>query len=65
MNWTKYNNHQLSIILWSDGSHNVFYTSDSDNMKEFIDNKRKLNSLTYEIKNCMQSEYDTEMLKYK
>jgi hypothetical protein len=59
MNWSAYNNREVAVILWSDGSRNVFYSSDV-NMNDFVSYKEQRDQLTYRIERCQQSEYDVK-----
>jgi hypothetical protein len=59
MNWSIYNNHEVSVILWSDGTKNAFYSRDA-HMEDFISYKNNREQLTYTIERCMQSEYDVK-----
>jgi hypothetical protein len=59
MNWSAYNNREVSVILWSDGTKNAFYSCDT-HMEDFISYKNKLGKLTYAIEKCNQSEYDVK-----
>jgi hypothetical protein len=59
MNWNAYNNRELAIVLWSDGSHNTFFASD-EHMCEFISQKEQRDQLTYKIEKCQHSEYDVK-----
>jgi hypothetical protein len=59
MNWSTYNNREVNVIIWSDGTRNVFYSSDV-HMNEFISKKSTREQMTYTIERCMQSEYDVK-----
>jgi hypothetical protein len=59
MNWNVYNNREVTVIMWSDGTRNAFYSSDKF-INEFIDHKKNNKQLTYTIDQCMQSEYDVK-----
>lgn len=49
---------EVTVIIWSDGGRNVFYSFESEYIKEFINHKTENNNLTYRIEKCMKSEYD-------
>jgi hypothetical protein len=59
MNWSIYNNREVSVILWCDGTRNVFYSSDV-HMNEFISKKSNREHMTYTVEKCNQSEYDVK-----
>lgn len=60
MNWSIYNNREVTIILWSDGTRNVFYSGD-EHVDEFILRKKRFEPLlTYQTEKCRQSEYDAK-----
>ena len=59
MNWNAYNNRELAVVLWSDGSHNTFFASDK-HMDEFISQKEQRDQLSYKIEKCLHSEYDVK-----
>lgn len=61
MNWNAYNNRELAVVLWSDGSHNTFFASDK-HMDEFISQKELRDQLSYKIEKCMHSEYDVKYI---
>lgn len=59
MNWNIYSNREVTVFLWSDGSRNVFYSSDVKAMNDFV-YRKKTDTLTFKIEKCMQSEYDVK-----
>ena len=60
MNWNFFNDREVTIILWSDGTRNVFYSGD-EYVDEFILRKKRFEPLlTYQVENCKQSEYDVK-----
>lgn len=63
MNWSIYNNREVTVILWSDGTKNAFFSNDKC-IDEFIHRKIGYTDLTYTTEKCMQSEYDEKYNGY-
>jgi hypothetical protein len=59
MNWSMYNNRELAVVVWNDGSRNTFFASDK-HIDEFIRHKAQRDQLSYKIDRCLHSEYDVK-----